>query len=72
MNPSTDDILKAVDSIYADNIFILCNNKNIIAAANKLRLLLIKYNCYSIKSIPGITSMITFNSDLTVEENQSG
>ena len=35
MNPSTEDMLEAIDKVNADNIFILPNNKNIILAANQ-------------------------------------
>ena len=37
MNPSTDDMLKAIDQVNAETIFILPNNKNIILAANQAK-----------------------------------
>ncbi len=72
MNPSTEDILNAINLIHADNIFVLCNNKNIIAAAEQVINLTDK-NIIIIptKSIPqGISSMITFNPELTPDENK--
>lgn len=71
MNPSTEDILKAVDDIDADNIFILPNNSNIILAANQAKELAEK-NVIVIpsKSIPqGIASMLEFDPTSSVEEN---
>ena len=37
MNPSTDDMLKAIDEVHADTVFILPNNKNIVLAANQAK-----------------------------------
>lgn len=71
MNPSTEDILNAVNEIKADNIFILPNNKNIIMAATQAAELAEK-NVYVIatKTIPqGITAITSFNADSTVEDN---
>lgn len=72
MNPSTEDILKAIDGINAKNIFILPNNKNIILAANQAKELSEK-NVIVIpsKTIPqGITSMLEFDPTFTPEENE--
>ncbi len=72
MNPSTQDILSAVNSISAKNIFILPNNGNIIMAANQAKDLSNK-NIIVIptKSIPqGVTAVITLNPDLKPEENE--
>ncbi|WP_097025538.1 DAK2 domain-containing protein [Clostridium peptidivorans] len=71
MNPSTEDILNAINEIKADNIFILPNNKNIIMAATQAAELTEK-NVYVIptKTIPqGITAVTSFNADTTVENN---
>ncbi len=65
MNPSTEDILKAVDKVNADNIFILPNNSNIFLAANQAKEMSEK-NVIVIptKTIPqGITSMLEFDED---------
>jgi DAK2 domain fusion protein YloV len=72
MNPSTQDILEAINSVNADNIFVLPNNGNIIMASQQARDVS-KKNVYVIptKSIPqGITAVITFNSDIEPDENQ--
>lgn len=72
MNPSTQDILAAIDSIAARNIFVLPNNGNIIMAAKQAKELSSK-NVVVIptKSIPqGVTSVITLNPDLSLDENE--
>lgn len=71
MNPSTQDILAAINSIAAKNIFILPNNSNIIMAAKQAKEISNK-NVVVIptKSIPqGVTAVITLNPDLGVDEN---
>jgi len=71
MNPSTEDILKAVNDIDADNIFILPNNSNIILAANQAKELSEK-NVVVIpcKSVPqGIASMLEFDPTSDTDEN---
>ncbi len=73
MNPSTDDILQAVEKVNADTVFILPNNKNIILAANQAveleknkKLIVIPT-----KTVPqGITALINFVPDQTAEENR--
>jgi DAK2 domain fusion protein YloV len=73
MNPSTHDILNAINSVNAKNVFVLPNNKNIIMAAEQARDISDK-NVIVIgtKSIPqGVTAVISFNPDLTPEENVS-
>lgn len=73
MNPSTDDILNAVSHVNADNIFILPNNKNIILAANQAVELCEDKHLVVIptKTIPqGITALINYIPDETVEENK--
>ncbi|MBE6068264.1 MAG: DAK2 domain-containing protein [Clostridium lundense] len=71
MNPSTEDILNAINEIKADNIFILPNNKNIIMAATQAAELAEKsVHVIPTKTIPqGITAITSFNADATVEDN---
>lgn len=72
MNPSTEDMLNAIDQVNADNIFILPNNKNIILAANQAQSLVRDKNIIVIptKTVPqGITAVINYVPDLTVDEN---
>ena len=71
MNPSTQDILEAVNKVPAETVFILPNNKNIIMAAQQVEGLTPK-NVVVIpsKTVPqGITAMLNFNAEGTVEEN---
>ena len=71
MNPSTQDILEAVNKVPAETVFILPNNKNIIMAAQQVDGLTPK-NVVVIpsKTVPqGITAMLSFNPDGSVEEN---
>ncbi len=73
MNPSTADILDAVEKINAENIFILPNNKNIILAANQAAELVTEKNLLVIptKTVPqGITAVINYVPELTVDENE--
>lgn len=73
MNPSTKDILSSIDSIKAENIIVLPNNKNIIMAASQAAELSNK-NVYVVptKSIPqGISCMTVFNMDSSVEDNMN-
>ncbi|MBQ8822808.1 MAG: DAK2 domain-containing protein [Lachnospiraceae bacterium] len=73
MNPSTADILDAVDKVNAKTIFILPNNKNIILAANQAAELMTDKNLLVIptKTIPqGITAVINYVPDLSVDENE--
>ena len=72
MNPSTQDLLDAVQKIPAENVFILPNNKNIILAAEQVNELTDK-NVIVIptKNIPqGISAVLGFNEDADVEENK--
>lgn len=74
MNPSTEDILNAIDKINADNIFIFPNNKNIILAANQASQLTTDKNIIVIptKTVPqGITAIINYVPDISVEENEA-
>lgn len=72
MNPSTEDILRAVDEISADHIFILPNNSNIILAAEQVKNLARGTSVEVIpsKNIPqGIAAMIAFVDGMKPEEN---
>lgn len=71
MNPSADDIAKAVDKVKAKNVFVFPNNKNIILAAEQAKGLTNK-NLIVIptKSVPeGIASTLAYNPDADVKEN---
>ena len=71
MNPSTQDILEAVNKVPAETVFVFPNNKNIIMAAQQVDALTPK-NVVVIpsKTVPqGITAMLSFNPEGTVEEN---
>ncbi len=71
MNPSTQDILEAVNKVPAETVFVLPNNKNIIMAAEQVDALTPK-NVVVIpsKTVPqGITAMLSFNPEGEVEEN---
>ncbi len=71
MNPSTQDILEAVNKVPAETVFVLPNNKNIIMAAQQVNDLTPK-NVVVIpsKTVPqGITAMLNFNADGTEAEN---
>ncbi len=72
MNPSTEDMLNAIEKVNAENIFILPNNKNIILAANQAKTLVEDKNIIVIptKTVPqGITAVINYVPDLSIEEN---
>ncbi|MDY3819031.1 MAG: DAK2 domain-containing protein [Lachnospiraceae bacterium] len=72
MNPSTDDILSAVEKVPAKNIFVLPNNKNIILAANQAASLSEDKKIFVVptKTIPqGIAALINFIPDQSAEEN---
>lgn len=74
MNPSTEDILNAIEKINADNIFIFPNNKNIILAANQAKQLTKDKNIIVIptKTVPqGITAIINYVPDISVAENEA-
>lgn len=73
MNPSAEDIAAACDSVYAENVFVLPNNKNIILAA-ELANDLSKRNIHVLPttSIPqGISAAISINPELSVDENKA-
>ncbi|MDT2830154.1 DAK2 domain-containing protein [Vagococcus carniphilus] len=73
MNPSTEDILKAIDSVHAEKVIILPNNKNIFMAADQAA---------EVSEIPaivvpsktisqGMTALLGFNDQVSLEENES-
>ena len=72
MNPSTEDMLNAIDKVNAKTIYILPNNKNIILAANQARDLTEDKKIIVIptKTIPqGVTALISFVPEKTDDEN---
>ena len=71
MNPSTQDILEAVNKVPAETVFVLPNNKNIIMAAQQVDALTPKkVVVIESKTVPqGVTAMLNFNPDGTEEEN---
>lgn len=73
MNPSTEDMLTAIDEVNADSIFILPNNKNIVLAANQAKALVEDKEIIVIptKTVPqGITAVINFVPELSAKENE--
>ena len=73
MNPSTADILDAVEKVNAKTVFILPNNKNIILAANQAAELTTEKDLFVIptKTIPqGISAVINFVPELSADENE--
>ena len=72
MNPSTEDMLNAIDKVNAENVFILPNNSNIILAANQAQSIVTDKNVYVVasKTIPqGITALINFDETANAESN---
>ena len=71
MNPSTEDILKAIHSVPAQTVFVLPNNKNIIMAAEQsVRLADRKVIVLPTRTIPqGITAMLNYDPEATAEDN---
>lgn len=73
MNPSTEDMLNAIDHVNADAVFILPNNKNIVLAANQAKALVEDKEIIVIptKTVPqGITALINFMADADVKTNE--
>ena len=73
MNPSTEDMLNAIERIDADNIFILPNNSNIILASQQAGSLVEDKNIVVIpsKTIPqGIMALLNYMSNRSVEDNE--
>ena len=74
MNPSTEDMLNAIEQVNAEHIFILPNNKNIIMAANQAADICEDKDIIVLptKTIPqGITALVNFIPDYSVEENKN-
>lgn len=74
MNPSTEDVLNAIDKVNADTIFVLPNNKNIVLAANQAKYMTEDKRIIVIptKTIAqGITAIINYVPDLSAEENEA-
>ena len=74
MNPSTEDMLNAIDQVNADTIFILPNNKNIVLAANQAKALVEDKEIIVIptKTVPqGITAIINFVPDASAMDNEA-
>ena len=73
MNPSTDDMLTAIDAVNAEHVFIFPNNKNITLAANQAKSLVEDKDVIVIptSTVPqGITAIINFLPDVSAEENE--
>ena len=74
MNPSTEDMLNAIDRVNADTVFILPNNKNIVLAANQAKSLVEEkeINVIPTKTVPqGITAIINFMPDADAKTNEA-
>lgn len=72
MNPSTEDVLNAIDQVNAENVFLYPNNKNIIMAANQAKELVREKNVIVIptKTVPqGISALLAFEPNKSVEQN---
>ena len=72
MNPSTEDMLNAIDKVNAENVFIFPNNSNIILAANQAQSIVEDKNIIVIptKTIPqGISALIAYSEEASPEEN---
>lgn len=74
MNPSTEDIVKAIQEANADELFILPNNKNIIMAAEQAASVVDQnVSVVKTKSVPqGMAALLSFNPSLSLEENEEG
>lgn len=72
MNPSTEDMLNAIENVHADNIFILPNNSNIILAANQAQSIVEDKNVIVVptKTVPqGISALLAYSEEATPEDN---
>ncbi|ANB60318.1 DAK2 domain-containing protein [Anoxybacteroides amylolyticum] len=72
MNPSTEEIVKAIESVHAETVFVLPNNKNIIMAAEQAasvvdnRVIVIPT-----KTVPqGMSAILAFNPSVAAEQNE--
>jgi dihydroxyacetone kinase-like predicted kinase len=73
MNPSTEDMLNAIDNVHADNIFILPNNSNIILAANQAQSIVEDKNIIVVptKTIPqGITALLAYAEEASATSEE--
>ena len=74
MNPSTEDVLNAIEKVNADTIYVLPNNKNIILAANQAKYMTEDKEIIVIPTktvAQGITAVINFVPDLGTKENEA-
>lgn len=74
MNPSTEDMLNAIEKVHAENIFIFPNNKNVVLAANQAADLCEDKNIIVLATAnapQGISAMIAFDSTMTLEDNKN-
>ena len=74
MNPSTEDVLNAIEKVNAETVYVLPNNKNIILAANQAKYMTEDKKIVVIptKTIAqGITAVINYVPDLSPEENEA-
>jgi DAK2 domain fusion protein YloV len=74
MNPSTEDMLNAIEKVHAENIFIFPNNKNVVLAANQAAGLCEDKNIIVLATAnapQGISAMIAFDSTMTLEDNKN-
>ncbi len=72
MNPSTEDIIKAIEECHAQTVFVLPNNSNIILAATQAQSILTDKSVYVLptKTVPqGISALIQFNAEKDAESN---
>lgn len=72
MNPSTEDMLNAIENVHADNIFILPNNSNIILAANQAQSIVEDKNVIVVptKTVPqGISALLAYSEEVAPEDN---
>lgn len=74
MNPSTEDMLNAIDKVNAKNVFIFPNNKNVVLAANQAADLCEDKNIIVMATAnapQGISAMIAYDSTISLEDNQT-
>ena len=74
MNPSTEDMLNAIEKVNAENIFVFPNNKNVVLAANQAASLCEDKNVIVLATAnapQGISAMIAFDSTMALEDNKN-
>ena len=74
MNPSTEDMLNAIDRVNAKNVFIFPNNKNVVLAANQAADLCEDKNIIVMATAnapQGISAMIAYDSTISLEDNKT-